>query len=452
MPRRMGRVLVIDDALEMASAVVEYLCRHGFAAEAADSGEAGIARFKAMPADAVLTDLRMKGTDGLDVLRAVRELDPNVPVVIMTAFGAVESAVEAIQRGAYHYVTKPFKLDVVRVLLERAIGERSIREENVALRRAVREAIPGGSLVGRSAGIRAVNELIRRVAATTTPVLVLGETGAGKELVARDIHADGPRRDAPFVAVNCAALPDALLESELFGHLRGSFTGATQTRRGLFVEANNGTLFLDEIGDMPLGLQAKLLRVLETGEVRSVGSDGSQKTDVRIIAATHRDLVAEIRAGRFRQDLYFRLNVVPIRIPPLRERTDDIPLLLEHFLRKSAARLPQAGSITFTPEAIGLLVRYAWPGNVRQLENAVDRWLITSDGREIGAAAVRVLISEWETPEHPAVPAEMLPLQAVEERYIAWVLEKVGGNKTRAAEILEIDPSTLYRRGRQRKA
>ena len=452
MAKSKGRVLVIDDALEMATAVVDYLRRNGFEAEAFDSGQAGIVRFKELPADAVLTDLRMKGTDGMDVLRSVRELDPDVPVIIMTAFGAVESAVEAIQSGAYHYVTKPFKLDVVRVLLERAIAERAVRVENAALRRAVREAIPGGSLVGRTSAIRAVNELIRRVASTTIPVLILGETGTGKELVARDIHAEGARRDAPFVAVNCAALPEALLESELFGHIRGSFTGATQTRRGLFVEANNGTLLLDEIGDMPLPLQGKLLRVLETGEVRSVGSDASQKTDVRVIAATHRDLVAEIRAGRFRQDLYFRLNVVPIRIPPLRERTDDIPLLLEHFLRKCVPRFPHAASATFTPDAMSLLVRYTWPGNVRQLENAVDRWLITADQHEIGAAEVRSLTAEWETPEHPAVPAEMVPLHSVEERYIAWVLDKVGGNKTRAAEILQIDPSTLYRRGRQRRS
>jgi two-component system response regulator HydG len=446
-----GRVLVIDDTLEMANAVVEYLRRSGFEAEGVDSGEAAIARFKAAPADAVLTDLRMKGVDGLDVLQAVREIDGDVPVVIMTAFGAVETAVEAIQRGAYHYVTKPFKLDVVRVLLERAIGERAVRSENVALRRAVREAIPGGTLVGRSAGMRAVNELIRRVAVASTPVLVIGETGTGKELVARDIHAEGPRRDAPFVAVNCAAVPEALLESELFGHLRGAFTGATQTRRGLFLEANRGTLFLDEIGDMPLALQAKLLRVLETGEVRSVGSDGSRKTDVRIIAATHRDLVAEIRAGRFRQDLYFRLNVVPVSIPPLRERKDDIPLLLEHFLQKSRARAAGASPRTFTPEAIGLLVRYAWPGNVRQLENAIDRWIVTGDGGEIDAAEVQSLIAEWDTPDFPGTPTEMLPLQIFEDRYIAWILERVGGNKTRASEILQIDPSTLYRRGRNRK-
>jgi two-component system, NtrC family, response regulator HydG len=280
---------------------------------------------------------------------------------------------------------------------------------------------------------------------------VLGETGTGKELVARDVHAEGLRREAPFVAVNCAAVPEALLESELFGHLRGSFTGATQTRRGLFVEANGGTLFLDEIGDMPLALQAKLLRVLETGEVRSVGSDGARKTDVRIIAATHRDLVTEIRAGRFRQDLYFRLNVVPIAIPPLRERKDDIPLLIEHFLQKSRLRLPAAASRSFSAEALALLVRYPWPGNVRQLENAIDRWLITGDGAEIGVGEVRSLIAEWDTPDLPALSADLLPLQAVEEKYIAWVLERVGGNKTRAAEILQIDPSTLYRRGRQRK-
>ncbi|HLK91112.1 MAG TPA: sigma-54 dependent transcriptional regulator [Polyangia bacterium] len=452
MSKSKGRILVIDDALEMANAVVEYLRRNDFEAEAADSGQAGIARFRATPADAVLTDLRMKGVDGLDVLQAIHEVDAEAPVVIMTAFGAVESAVEAIQRGAYHYVTKPFKLEVVRVLLERAIGERSIRTENVALRRAVREAIPGGSLVGRTSAMRAVNELIRRVAPTSTPVLVLGETGTGKELVARDIHAEGPRRDAPFVAVNCAAVPEALLESELFGHVRGSFTGATQTRRGLFVEANGGTLFLDEIGEMPFALQAKLLRVLETGEVRSVGSDGSRKTDVRIVAATHRDVVAEIRAGRFRQDLYFRLNVVPIAIPPLRERKDDIPLLIEHFLQKSRLRLPTVPSRSFTPEALGLLINYAWPGNVRQLENAIDRWLITGDGAEIGVAEVRSLVAEWNTPDLPVVSAEMLPLQVVEERYIAWVMEKVGGNKTRASEILQIDPSTIYRRGKHRKA
>jgi two-component system response regulator HydG len=443
-----GRVLVIDDALEMANAVVEYLQRHGFEADAADGGEEALRRFKANPADAVLTDLRMKGLDGLDVMQAVRQLDANVPVVIMTAFGAVESAVEAIQRGAYHYVTKPFKLDVVRVLLERAISERAVRVENESLHRKVREVMTGGTLVGRSAGITTVGELVRRVAATSAPVLVLGETGTGKELVARAIHAEGPRKDAPFVAVNCAAVPEALLESELFGHVRGAFTGATQTRRGLFVEADGGTLLLDEIGDMPLPLQAKLLRVLETGEVRSVGSDAPRTTDVRIIAATHQDLPARIKQGQFRQDLFFRLNVVPIAIPPLRERREDIPLLLAHFLRKSRERFSRAQPSGFSAEALKILTDHSWPGNVRQLENAIDRWIITGDGEEISAAEVRAALSDGgEGPN--GLAGELLPLHTVEQRYIAHVLEKVGGNKTRAAEILQIDPSTIYRRGKQ---
>jgi len=447
-----GRVLVIDDAVEMANAIVEYLQRHGFDAEGADSGELGLKRFKAARADVVLTDLRMKGLDGLDVLTAIRELDTDAPVVIMTAFGAVDSAVDAIQRGAYHYVTKPFKLDVVRVLLERAIAERAIRVENEALRRTVREVLTGGTLVGRSAAIRTVVDLVRRVAATSAPVLILGETGTGKELVARAIHAEGSRKDAPFVAVNCAALPEALLESELFGHVKGAFTGATQSRKGLFVEADGGTLLLDEIGDMPMALQAKLLRILETGEVRSVGSDSARTTDVRIIAATHRDLPAEVKLGRFRQDLFFRLSVVPIAIPALRERREDIPLLLEHFLRKSRERFPRASALTVNADALKVLIDAAWPGNVRQLENLVDRLVITSDGTEIGAAEVKSALGEWSA-DDPLQTAygEMLPLHAVEQRYIAWVLEKVGGNKTRAAEILEIDPSTIWRRGKQAK-
>jgi two-component system response regulator HydG len=450
---RKGRVLIVDDAVEMANAIAEYLQRNGFDADGVDNGESALERFKAAPADVVLTDLRMKGMDGLDVLASIRAIDADVPVVIMTAFGAVESAVEAIQRGAYHYVTKPFKLDVVRVLLERAIAERTMRVENESLRRTVREVLTGGTLVGRSPAIRAVTELVRRVAGTSAPVLLLGETGTGKELVARAIHAEGPRKDAPFVAVNCAALPEALLESELFGHVKGAFTGATQSRRGLFVEADGGTLLLDEIGDMPLALQAKLLRVLETGEVRSVGSDSARATDVRIVAATHRDLPVEVKAGRFRQDLYFRLSVVPIAIPALRERRDDVPLLLEHFLRKSRERFPRGAALNVNGEALRLLTEYPWPGNVRQLENLVDRLIITGDGPDIGAAEIRGALGDWSVADPlQSLRGEMLPLHVVEQRYIAWVLEKVGGNKTRAAEILQIDPSTIWRREKQAKS
>jgi two-component system response regulator HydG len=370
----------------------------------------------------------------------------------MTAFGAVESAVDAIQRGAYHYVTKPFKLEVVRLLLERAITERSMRTENQALRRTVREVLASSTLIGRSSGMRAVTELARRVAMTSAPVLLLGETGTGKELVAREIHADGPRKEAPFVAVNCAAVPEALLESELFGHVRGAFTGATQNRGGLFLEAHGGTLLLDEIGDMPLGLQAKLLRVLETGEVRSVGSDGIRKTDVRIIAATHRDLPNAVRLGQFRQDLYFRLNVIPIAIPPLRERREDIPLLVDHFLRLSHERFPRTSPRVISSDALTVLVGHAWPGNVRQLENLVGRWVITGDSAEISAAEVKAALAEWGSEPPPHTQGELLPLATMEQRYIAWVMERVGGNKTRAAELLQIDPSTLYRREKQGRA
>jgi two-component system response regulator HydG len=445
-----GSVLVVDDALEMARTIVEFLEKHGFKAEARDSAAAAVERFKVAPTDVVLTDLRMKGMDGMDLLRAVREIDGEVPVIIMTAFGAVESAVEAIQRGAYHYVTKPFKLDVVRVVIERALAERAMKAENELLRRTVRAAQSTATLIGRSAGIRGVAGLVHKVAASDAPVLVLGETGTGKELVARAIHDQGARKDASFVAVNCAALPEALLESELFGHVRGAFTGATQSRRGLFLEANGGTLLLDEIGEMPLPLQAKLLRVLETGEVRSVGSDAARKADVRIVAATNRDLPALIRDARFRQDLYFRLNVVPIAIPPLRERKEDIPLLLEHFLRRSRERLPTTPVKSVRDDAAAVLQAYPWPGNIRELENLVERWVITGQQEEIGLDEVRGGLGNWDDPTH-AAKRDLLPLHVLEQQYIDWVMERVGGNKTRASEILQIDPSTIYRRGRQGK-
>jgi two-component system response regulator HydG len=299
--------------------------------------------------------------------------------------------------------------------------------------------------------MRAVTDLIRRVAATSVPVLVLGETGTGKELVARAIHAESPRKDAPFVAVNCAALPEALLESELFGHVRGAFTGATQARSGLFREASGGTLLLDEIGDMPLALQAKLLRVLETGAVRSVGSDGERKIDVRIVASTNRDLAALVKESRFRQDLFFRLNVVPIAIPPLRERREDVPLLLEHFLHLSHLQAPASPVVGFKPVAIKALMEYPWPGNVRELEKLVARWVITGLEAEIGLEEIRPALGDWDDPLEEA-RHDLAPLAVVEQRYIDWVMERVGGNKTRAAQILQIDPSTIYRRGKHGKS
>jgi two-component system response regulator HydG len=444
---RKARVLIVDDNLEMASTIAEYLEANGFEAEPTGSGAEGIARFAAAPADAVLTDLRMADVDGLDLLAAVKKLDPQVPVVVMTAFGAIDTAVEAIQRGAYHYVTKPFRMDVIRTLVERACSERALRSENQRLRQAVGERFSFASLVGKSAAMQQVYALIERVAPVASPALILGETGSGKELVARAIHQHGPRAEQPFVAVNCAALPEALLESELFGHARGAFTGATQPRRGLFLEANGGTLLLDEIGDMPIGLQAKLLRVLESGEIRPVGSDSVRTSDVRLLAATHRVLEDLVRAGKLREDLYFRLKVITVRIPPLRERREDVPLLLDHFLREMRQRVPTMVVQSFAPDAVRCLCDHAWPGNVRELEHLVEGLAVTAADPEVSADTVRGLLGTASL-GHPLDEAKrgLMSLRELESTYIEWVMERTGGNKTRAAEILGVDPSTLYRR------
>jgi two-component system response regulator HydG len=445
MPR--PKILIVDDNLEMARTVGEYLESHGFDTHAAGSGTEALTHFASAPSDAVLTDLRMKDVDGLDVLEGVRKIDPLIPVVIMTAFGGIETAVEAIRRGAYHYVTKPFKMDVVRLLLERACAERALRSENERLRLEVAERHSFSNLVGKSPIMNQVYQLVERVAAVSSPALILGETGTGKELVARAIHSRSPRAAQPFIAVNCAALPEALLESELFGHARGAFTGATQIRRGLFLEADGGTLLLDEIGDMPLGLQAKLLRILESGEIRSVGSDSTRRIDVRVLAATHRVLEHLVEDGRFRGDLYFRLKVIPVRLPPLRDRREDIPLLVEHFVALSRKRIANARVESLSAKAVGALMEYSWPGNVREVEHVIENLMVTANGPIIEEAEVRACLGS-QAPAHPVDRAkkDLMSLRELEQLYIAWVLERTEGNKTRAAEILGIDPSTLYRR------
>jgi two-component system, NtrC family, response regulator HydG len=450
-----ARVLVVDDNLEMAQSICDNLVRHGFEAEAAASGRVAIVRFGEASFDAVLTDLRMSDVDGIEVLDAVKRADPEVPVIIMTAFGAIESAVEAIQRGAYHYVAKPFKMDVVRLLLERACAERALRGENRHLRETVTQRFSFESLIGQSEGMRQVFGLAERCAQAPSPVLILGETGTGKELVARAIHQTGPRSKGPFLAVNCAAVPEALLESELFGHMRGAFTGAVQVRRGLLVEADGGTLLLDEIGDMPLPLQAKLLRVLETGEARPVGSDSDRRVNVRFIAATHRDLAERARAGEFREDLYFRLKVLSIRIPPLRDHKDDIPLLAQHFLETSRNRNPTAVAAKLSAGAMRELLAHSWPGNVRELEHTIERLVVAGTEPVVSAETVRADLEPWEAEGkgHPLDRArsQLLPLRDMTQLYIDWVVAHVGGNRKRAAEVLGVYPSTLYRREQQKE-
>jgi len=442
-PKPKGRVLVVDDHLEMVRLLADQLNDEGYQVELCENGGAALSAAEKWFPDVVLTDLRMDQVDGFDVLEGVRALDPTIPVIIMTGFGAIDSAIEAIKRGAYHYLTKPFRLEEVLLYVARALADRRLREQNRALSRIAGERSGFAAMIGSSEVMRRLYDVIERVAQSSEPVLIRGESGTGKELVARALHFEGPRRERAFVVLNCTALPEALLESELFGHARGAFTGATAARRGLLVEADGGTLFLDEIGDMPAGLQAKLLRVLEDGEVRPVGADASRKVDVRIIAASHQAL--EGQESSFRQDLFYRLNVVPLTVPPLRERLEDIPLLVEHFFAKARERNPGAIATRLLPEVVAALARRPWPGNVRELENVVTRLVVLSAKEFIEEADLSAHFPQLLGASSPMDHAKerLTTLRELEGEYIGWVIEQCSGNKTRAAEILGIDRKTL---------
>jgi len=441
------RVLVVDDLLDMARTIANDLEAAGFATDVAESGAAALERFTRQPADVVVTDLRMKGGDGLEVLSGVKRIDPSVPVVIMTAFGAIDSAVEAMRRGAFHYITKPFGLDVLRELVERAGRERALTAENRLLRRLLRESTSSRELLGDSFAMRQIRALIGKMVDASSAVLITGETGTGKEVAARAIHGGGHRAERPFVAINCAALPEPLLESHLFGHERGAFTGADSQRRGLFVEAQGGTIFLDEIGDLPLALQGKLLRVLQSGEVRPVGTETTLTVDVRCIAATRKDLSRLVDQDLFRQDLFFRLDVLRVAMPALRDRKDDIPALAECFLRKSLERSPRSVLAGLAPDALAFLADCDWPGNVRQLENLVERLVVTASAPLASLDDVRQALGPTPgTDPIPRLVQNPLKLDELVERYIAGVLASVGGSKPKAAQILGVDASTLYRR------
>ncbi len=452
---RRARVLVVDDHLEMARMLAEQLTDAGHDGRAVNDGAAALSLLESEPFDLVLTDLRMSGIDGLDLLAHVRRTYPDLPVLIMTAFGDVGSAVEAVKAGAAHYFTKPFALAEVLVFVERALADSRLRRDHAHLRRLAVERGSLQAMVGQSSVMRALYDRIERIAATEEVVLVRGESGTGKELVARAIHLLGARKDAPLVSVNCTALPATLLESELFGHVRGAFTGATAARRGLFAEADGGTLFLDEVGDMPVELQAKLLRVIEDGQVRAVGSDLTRRVNVRLIASTHQPLDERVRDGRFRQDLFFRLNVLAVVVPPLRDRREDLPALVDHFLARCRAADPQVVVESFSKEALARLANLPWPGNVRELENLVKR-IATFATRpvagldELAAELAAAAGAHARLGPEPGGPVELLPLRQVEDAHIAAVLEHCEGNKTRAAQILEVDVSTLHRRERQR--
>jgi DNA-binding NtrC family response regulator len=370
----------------------------------------------------------------------------------MTAFGSIDSAVEAMRAGAFDYITKPFEPDAVLLTVERALERRALEEENRRLRRAVDQTASLGDLIGESTEMREIVALIKKVAHGRSSVLITGESGTGKEVVARTLHYHGARADKPFIPINCTAIPEGLLESELFGHVRGAFTGAHTSKRGLFEKANGGTLFLDEIGDMGLGLQSKLLRVLQDREIRPVGGTQSTKVDVRIVTATNKDLEKEMAEGRFREDLYYRLNVIPIHIPPLRQRPEDIPPLVEAFVRKHS----EGRRRTVSPAAIESLCTRAWRGNARELENVIERALALTDASELAAEDLPFSVDDLEPPTDPAdgllrsAAEQRLSLRDLEDRYIDRIMDLTGGNKVQAARILGIDRKTLYRRAERR--
>jgi DNA-binding NtrC family response regulator len=443
-----ARVLVVEDDRVARELLVEILNRDGHEVDAVANGEAAIARAGAGH-DLVISDVKLgDGPSGMEVLAAFQERAPQTPVILITAFGDVAGAMEAIQRGAYDYVSKPFNVEELALTVGRALERRRLLEENRALRQSLgRDRGSLEDIVGRSPAMLEVYKLVARVAPSMSTVLVVGESGTGKELVARAIHTHSPRARAPFVAVNCSALTESLLESELFGHERGAFTGAVALKRGLFEEASGGTLFLDEIADVGPKMQAQLLRVLQEGEIRRVGGSEPVPVDVRIVAATNRDLDTEVKEGRFREDLYFRINVVTVRLPPLRERPGDIGLLVEHFLAKYASR-ERRSEAGIAPAAATALARYGWPGNVRELENTIERALaLSKDGFILPSDLPKELASLTESQATP--PAGLIDdrptLAELERRYIELVLRETGGNKKRAAEILGIDRRTLYR-------
>jgi len=438
------RVLVVDDQLSLAETIADGLTERGYDAVALSSSVAAAKRLREEHFDALVTDLRMPELDGLELLSLAREVAPDCAVIVMTAFSAVDTAMESIRRGAYHYLTKPFRVDEVAIFLDRAVGEARLRREALTLKRSLNDRFAVGKIVGRSGAMRDVCDLVLRVADARVPVLVLGETGTGKGLIARAIHAEGTRASAPFVTVNCAALPENLLESELFGHVKGAFTGATSKRAGLFEEANGGTLFLDEIGEMMPALQSKLLDVLERGVVRAVGSNKETPVDVRIVAATHRDLKDRESPSGFRQDLLYRLEVVTLEIPALRHRREDMPSLIDHFMLESRGRHPHSPVERIGPEAMVRLLEHPWPGNVRELEHLIERLVLLGRTPEV---AVSDLPAALTAPRGaaPLFRGDVLPLREVERRYVAWALEQLGGRKVQTAEKLEVDIKTLGR-------
>jgi two-component system response regulator AtoC len=442
----MRRVLVVDDEENLRLVLRTLLKRQGYEVETAESGEQALGLVDTFGPDVILTDVRMPKMGGLDLLATLQAKGNEATVIVMSAYGNVDLALEAIKAGAYDYVQKPFKHEEIVLALRKAEEREALRRENRALREEIRKEHQFEEILAKSQAMQDIFRTIAKIADYKSTVLISGESGTGKELVARALHRRSSRRGAAFVAVNCGAIPENLLESELFGHKKGAFTDANSDRRGLFEEADGGTLFLDEIGELPIALQVKLLRVLQDEMIRRLGDSRDVKVDVRIIAATHRDLAAEVKAGRFREDLFYRLNVLPIVVPPLRARRDDIALLVDHFVARNNARLGTSIRGVDT-EARRILVEYAWPGNVRELENTIERAMVLSEGDSLGAADLPDRIREARDPVQVQLASGELSIKkttrVIEETLIRRALQKTRGNRTRAAEVLELSHRAL---------
>jgi len=437
------RVLVVDDERSMRELLAIMLRQAGHDVTVADGGEAAIKALKSDTFDLVITDLRMREVNGLAVLRAAKEQSPQTVVLVITAFASTETAVEAMKLGAYDYLTKPFKVDEIKLTIANALERKRLQDENQALKRQLRRERGFENFLGKSPQMLDIFETIRKAADSVSTVLITGESGTGKELVAHAIHEESPRRNGPFVSVNCGAVPETLMESELFGHVKGAFTGAVANTVGLFSAAAAGTLFLDEVTEVPSSVQVKLLRAIQEREIRRVGDTRDIKVDVRLIAASNRDVAKAVADGVLREDLFYRLNVIPIHLPPLRERREDIPLLVAHFVRRLSAELgrPVRG---VTPEALAILETYRWPGNVRELENVMERALVLGSGDKLDAPGLPPDLRRPRDVQDVAVgiPEEGLDLEAtlsqIERRYIQMALARTGGVQTRAAELLRV--------------
>ncbi|MBU0743483.1 sigma-54 dependent transcriptional regulator [bacterium] len=442
------RILVVDDEESMCQYLSILLGKEGYKVTTACSGAEALALMEQAPFDVVLSDIQMPKVDGIQLLKGIKAVDPETPVIMLTAYASEQSAIDAVNLGAYSYLQKHCKNDEIKVAVRNALQLRYARSENVQLRRELTKKRIHSKIIGQSDCMETVYRMIDKISATPATILITGESGTGKELIARTIHDRSERAQKTFVAINCGAIPETLLESQLFGHVKGSFTGADRDHDGFCRQAQGGTIFLDEIGETPHAIQVKLLRMLQEREIYPVGSSKAVKVDLRVIAATNRDLEREVGAGNFRTDLFYRLNVIPIDLPALRDRPDDIPLLCDHFLKQYWPEYPGTVGAAISEEALRCLMRYEWPGNVRELENVIERACIIRENERIGRndlpPGVADPVSEGSVPA--ALLGSHVALEEVERCHIQGVLDSVGGHKKRAAEILEINPSTLYRK------